>query len=79
MGAGTDPHLYVASISDVDKLRGADVVFYNGLYLEAQLEDVLEQLANARPSSPSRTTSTRPSCCPRPPMPMSSTRTSGST
>lgn len=44
MGAGTDPHLYVASISDVDKLRGADVVFYNGLYLEAQLEDVLEQL-----------------------------------
>lgn len=45
MGAGTDPHLYVASISDVDKLRGADVVFYNGLYLEAQLEDVLEQLA----------------------------------
>ena len=45
MGAGTDPHLYVAGISDVDKLRGADVVFYNGLYLEAQLEDVLEQLA----------------------------------
>jgi manganese/zinc/iron transport system substrate-binding protein len=45
MGAGTDPHLYVASISDVDKLREADIVFYNGLYLEAQLEDVLEQLA----------------------------------
>ena len=45
MGAGTDPHLYVAGISDVDKLRGADVIFYNGLYLEAQLEDVLEQLA----------------------------------
>lgn len=45
MGAGTDPHLYVAGVSDVDKLRGADVVFYNGLYLEAQLEDVLEQLA----------------------------------
>ena len=50
MGAGTDPHLYVAGISDVDKLRGADVIFYNGLYLEAQLEDVLEQLAE-RPAS----------------------------
>jgi manganese/zinc/iron transport system substrate-binding protein len=45
MGPGTDPHLYVAGISDVDTLRNADVVFYNGLYLEAQMEDVLEQLA----------------------------------
>ncbi len=45
MGAGTDPHLYVAGISDVDKLRGADVVFYNGLFLEAQMDAVLEQLA----------------------------------
>lgn len=45
MGAGTDPHLYVASLSDVDKLRNADIVFYNGLFLEAQLEDILEQLA----------------------------------
>jgi manganese/zinc/iron transport system substrate-binding protein len=45
MGAGTDPHLYVASISDVDKLRNADIVFYNGLFLEAQLDDIFEQLA----------------------------------
>ena len=45
MGPGTDPHLYLASIGDVDKLRNADVVLYNGLFLEAQLEDVLEQLA----------------------------------
>ena len=45
MGAGTDPHLYVASISDVDKLRNADIVFYSGLFLEAQLEDILEQLS----------------------------------
>ncbi len=45
MGPGTDPHLYVAGISDVDKLRGADIVFYNGLFLEAQMEAVLEQLA----------------------------------
>lgn len=45
MGPGTDPHLYVASISDVDRLRNADVVLYNGLYLEAQMESILEQLA----------------------------------
>jgi manganese/zinc/iron transport system substrate-binding protein len=44
MGPGTDPHLYVASASDVDKLTEADIVFYNGLFLEAQMEDILEQL-----------------------------------
>jgi manganese/zinc/iron transport system substrate-binding protein len=45
MGPGTDPHLYTASAGDVDKLRDADVVFYNGLFLEAQLEDILEQMS----------------------------------
>ncbi len=44
MGPGTDPHLYVASASDVDRLRDADIVFYNGLFLEAQMEEILEQL-----------------------------------
>jgi manganese/zinc/iron transport system substrate-binding protein len=48
MGPGTDPHLYTASASDVDKLNDADVVFYNGLFLEAQLENVLEQLATRK-------------------------------
>lgn len=45
MGPGTDPHLYTASARDVDKLRDADIVFFNGLFLEAQMEDVLEQMA----------------------------------
>jgi manganese/zinc/iron transport system substrate-binding protein len=45
MGPGTDPHLYKASARDVDKLRAADVVFYNGLFLEAQMEEILEQMA----------------------------------
>lgn len=44
MGPGTDPHLFVASASDVDRLRNADAVFYNGLFLEAQMEEILEQL-----------------------------------
>lgn len=45
MGPGTDPHLYTASARDVDKLRDADIVFYNGLFLEAQMEEILEQMA----------------------------------
>jgi manganese/zinc/iron transport system substrate-binding protein len=45
MGPGTDPHLYTASARDVDKLREADIVFYNGLFLEAQMEDILEQMS----------------------------------
>lgn len=49
MGPGTDPHLWVASISDVDTLRDADIVFYNGLFLEAQMTDVLEQLGERQP------------------------------
>lgn len=52
MGAGTDPHLYVASASDVDRLQAADVIFYNGLFLEAQMEDILEQIAENKPSVP---------------------------
>jgi manganese/zinc/iron transport system substrate-binding protein len=44
MGPGVDPHLYVASAGDVDRLQAADIIFYNGLFLEAQMEDVLEQI-----------------------------------
>ena len=44
MGPGVDPHLYKASEGDVIRLQEADVVFYNGLHLEAQMGDVLERL-----------------------------------
>ena len=51
MGPGTDPHLYKASARDVDTTGSADIVFFtNGLFLEAQMEDILEQLANGKPS-----------------------------
>lgn len=50
MGPGTDPHLYVATASDVDRLQNADVIFYNGLFLEAQMEEVLEQLNERKPT-----------------------------
>lgn len=49
LGPGTDPHLYVASASDVDKLQEADIIFYNGLFLEAQMESILEQIGERKP------------------------------
>ncbi len=44
MGPGVDPHLYVPSEGDVRRLNEADVVFHNGLHLEARLGDVLKKL-----------------------------------
>ena len=44
MGPGVDPHLYKASEGDVRLLQEADVIFYNGLHLEAQMGEVLERL-----------------------------------
>ncbi|HEX6270354.1 MAG TPA: zinc ABC transporter substrate-binding protein [Anaerolineales bacterium] len=46
MGPGVDPHLYKASEGDVQRLQAADVIFYNGLHLEAQMGEVLERLNN---------------------------------
>jgi manganese/zinc/iron transport system substrate-binding protein len=52
MGPGVDPHLYVASEGDVDRLVQADVIFYNGLFLEAQMADVLRQIGERKPAVP---------------------------
>lgn len=48
MGPGIDPHLYVASEGDVATLQQADIIFYNGLFLEAQMAEVFEQLASRK-------------------------------
>lgn len=45
MGAGVDPHLYVATEGDVTTLQEAEMIFYNGLYLEAQMNQILEQIS----------------------------------
>jgi manganese/zinc/iron transport system substrate-binding protein len=50
MGPGIDPHLYQASAGDVERLRRADVIFYNGLHLEAKLSEVLENLGKRQPT-----------------------------
>jgi manganese/zinc/iron transport system substrate-binding protein len=44
MGPGVDPHLYKASAGDVERLQGADIVFYSGLNLEAAMGEVLERM-----------------------------------
>lgn len=44
MGAGVDPHLYKASEGDVRRLQEADLIFYSGLHLEAQMGTVLEKM-----------------------------------
>tara|TARA_B100000131_G_scaffold8741_1_gene9211 strand:+ start:2084 stop:2998 length:915 start_codon:yes stop_codon:yes gene_type:complete len=46
MGPGIDPHLYRASESDVLSLAKADIIFYNGLHLEAKLADVLKDMSS---------------------------------
>jgi manganese/zinc/iron transport system substrate-binding protein len=50
MGPGVDPHLYKASAGDVSALREADVIFYNGLFLEAKMEEVLAEIGESRPA-----------------------------
>jgi manganese/zinc/iron transport system substrate-binding protein len=45
MGPGVDPHLYKATAGNVTSLMNADIIIYNGLHLEAQLGDVLEQMS----------------------------------
>ena len=44
MGPGVDPHLYKASEGDVIRLAEADIVFYNGLHLEAKMAEVFERM-----------------------------------
>lgn len=44
MGPGVDPHLYKATPSDAAALRGADMIFYNGLFLEGKMSELFEEI-----------------------------------
>lgn len=48
LGPGVDPHSYRQTRTDVARLLQADVVFWNGLYLEAQMEELLLALAEKK-------------------------------
>jgi manganese/zinc/iron transport system substrate-binding protein len=45
MGPGVDPHAYRQTRTDILALARADLVLWNGLYLEAQMEDFLLDLS----------------------------------
>ncbi len=44
MGPGVDPHLYKPTPSDLSALRNAEIIFYNGLHLEAKMVEVLDKM-----------------------------------
>jgi len=44
MGPGVDPHLYRATPRDIRNLDQAELIIYNGLFLEARLSEVLEKM-----------------------------------
>jgi manganese/zinc/iron transport system substrate-binding protein len=49
MGAGVDPHSYRQTRQDIVAMTRADLVLWNGLYLEAQMEDFLLRLGKRQP------------------------------
>jgi manganese/zinc/iron transport system substrate-binding protein len=50
MKAGVDPHLYKASEGDIGRLDQADIIFYNGLHLEGKMVEILEKMAEDKPT-----------------------------
>lgn len=49
MGPSVDPHLYNASQSDISKIGEADIIFYNGLNLEANMVEVFDSIGKSKP------------------------------
>ena len=48
MGAGIDPHSFRQTRSDIVAMTRADQILWHGLYLEAQMEEFLNNLARSR-------------------------------
>ena len=49
MGPGVDPHAYRQTRTDILAMSRADLVLWNGLYLEAQMEDFFADLGRKTP------------------------------
>jgi manganese/zinc/iron transport system substrate-binding protein len=52
MGPGVDPHAYRQTRTDILAMTRADLILWNGLYLEAQMEEVLADIASRVPVRP---------------------------
>lgn len=48
MGPGVDPHLYKATQGDLQALRKADIIVYNGLHLEGKMQEIFIELAKTK-------------------------------
>lgn len=48
MGPGVDPHLYKATQGDLSKLNRADLIIYNGLYLEGKMGEILKKIGRKK-------------------------------
>lgn len=46
VGPGGDPHTYQPSTKDIETIRNADAVVWNGLHLEARMDDLLASLGD---------------------------------
>ena len=48
MGPGVDPHYYKASQGDIERLGKADLILYNGLFLEGKMEEIFAKMARKK-------------------------------
>lgn len=48
MGPGVDPHYYKATQGDLGLLTRADLILYNGLFLEGKMQDIFGKMARTR-------------------------------
>ena len=49
MGPGVDPHAYRQTRTDILAMNRADLVLWHGLYLEAQMEELLLEMGEKKP------------------------------